>query len=131
MNALSRYFEDNKPSDFHPADFPEVVAEVADLRARLENILQPDNDIVIISYVRHHAIGCDLAKSHAALIKILNTKGSCAHLENVFVACGTNTQFRNSLENYVKSEINVYYKYSPPSRYPNGDLRIDDSISAP
>lgn len=108
MNTLSRYFESNKPSHFHPAEFPEVAAELEDLKALLKDIHQPDNDIIIISYAKNHAISSDVAKSHAALVKILNTKGSCAHLENIFTACGANELFRNSLENYVKKEINAY-----------------------
>lgn len=106
MSAASRYFQENKDNDFHPAAFPEVVEELAALKVQLNKFQLPDVDLVIISYAKSHSVRADFVKSHAALIKILNSKGSCAHLENIFTACVSHERFRNSLETYLKNEMN-------------------------
>jgi hypothetical protein len=106
MSAGSRYFNENKDNAFHPAAFPEVVEELAALKLKLNKFQLPDVDLVVISYAKSHSVRADLVKSHAVLIKILTSKGSCAHLENIFTACVSNATFRNSLETYLKNEMN-------------------------
>src|SRR5690242_5930302 len=103
-----RYLDDKKLNDFHPAEFPEITEELAELKKRLKDFHQADDSQVIISFVKDHLIRADLVASHPALTKILQSKGSCAHLENLFLITNRNTKFRDSLERYLKIEMSTF-----------------------
>ncbi len=129
MTAPSRYFKDNNARDFHPTEFPEIVAELAALKVRLGNFQQSEIGVIIISCAKTHSVRSDYAKSHAVLIKYFPQKGSCAHLENIFSACSGNARFTNSLETYLKNEMSAFHPIQASARDPNNEMKFDMALS--
>jgi hypothetical protein len=104
---LAKHFKITDTEEFHLSDFPLLVKEVKDLKTNLGKSTMPDNDEIIISYLKDHMIRSKLALSHPVLVDILTTTGACPYLEDLFEASKDNKPFQRELEKYLKTELNA------------------------